>query len=95
MNTKTRKKVTNKRMPKKTNSKKTFYGLMHKANLGAIDSKEGAIFISNCKSDHPNHAINSCAMDLGDNGMKDQILIKIEVIGKPVVKTTREITIKK
>lgn len=98
MNTKTRKKVTNKRMPKKMKKNvKTFYGIVTDYSLKNCVDKSGmdAMIIDACKSDHPNHCINSFLAQNPEMNINRTVLVKVEVVGKPMVKTTREITIKK
>ena len=76
----------------------TFYGLVPKKEIKeCVDNKfSDDIMIQSCKSDHMNHSINSFMHELGeDERINDYLVLKMEVLGQPIVKTTREVTIKK
>ncbi len=91
------KKIATKKGARKKKSIETFYALMHKSDMSYID-KPGEIedvYLQNCKSDNMNHAINSFAKHNSEDQLGNMLLVKIEVVGTPIVKTTREITIKK
>ncbi len=89
------KKVVN-RTKKKTLTR--FYGLMHmRTALESVDDKSGdySVYLDSCKSDHINHSINSFILNNSEEDLKDMVTVEVTIMGKPMVKTTREITIKK
>lgn len=78
---------------KKVVTLKTMYGLMDKKDLkNNMDNYTELL----CVKEHQNHSINSFLLHEGNEGMlKNMVIVKMEIIGQPIVKTTREITIKK
>ena len=92
----TKKKTEVKKLTRKKKSIETLYGQMLKSNISYIDSKEDYfVNLESCKSDHPNHCINSFLLENSEADLKDTVMVQVEMVGSPMVKTPREITIKK
>lgn len=88
--------ATKKAMKRKkvvTLKNQTMFGLIYKDNAKNMDTM-GAIIVNNTRS-HENYCINSFCKTNSEEEIKDMIMVKMEIIGQPIVKTTREITIKK
>lgn len=69
------------------------FALVDKNQLKELESK-GCILLNNPRP-HENHSINSFCLDNGEEQVNDMVIVKMEIVGKPIVKTTRNITIKK
>ncbi len=98
MNTKTRvKKATKRTMSKKKVT--TFTGLVSEYCLKNHMDKSGDfgnyMELHSCKSSSQNHTINSFLKNNPEDNINNMVLVQVTVIGKPLVKVTREITIKK
>jgi len=71
---------------------KEVYALMHPSNM---KGPRGWMMSTDMK-EHPFHAINSYLLHGGkEKDLKDLVVVKIEVVGKAIVNTVRNITIKK
>lgn len=81
---------------KKTTNRKKVLTLKNKTMFALVKNIKGTMYCMTELKDHANHAVNSYLAHMGkESHMKDLLVAEIKIIGTPVVKTTRNITIKK
>ena len=87
---------TVKKAMKKTTAKKKVVPLKNRVMFAVARVLGDNMFLASQPKDHANHAINSYLAHGGtEANLKKCVVVEIKTIGKPIVKTTRNITIKK